>query len=746
MALKLITAGESHGPGLTCIVEGLPAGLELDREAIDRDMARRQLGHGRGGRMKIETDRAYVTAGVRHGRTLGGPVALQVANRDYANWEERMNPWPVEAEVPEVHLPRPGHADLVGRLEVRPHRRAQRARARQRARDRRARRRRRACAGPSWRRSASRCARTSCRSAREVAPAREAPLALADFDGVDDDPVRCLDGEASAAMVAHINVQRKANESIGGVFEVIAFGLVPGLGSHVSWEKRLDGRIAGAICSIQAVKGATLGEAFEIAAKPGSEAHDEIFYDEERGYYRETNRAGGLEGGMTTGEPLIVRGAMKPLPTLTQPLRSVDIAHARARAGAARAHRLVHRARRRRRGRGDGRLRARRRLPREVRRRPHRRRARRRRPLRGAHRVEDAQLSRSLVFAGFMGAGKSTLAREAARALGARAARHRRARRGRARRADRGVLGARGRGRRSASARSRSCSSALDGAPAVVALGGGALGSERVREALAAHVVVLLDVEPGRAWARVEGSARPLARDRDALRRAARRAPAALPRGGDRDACLDRADDAARARCRACSALAASEARGALRMLWAHERVGRATRSGSARGAIARGAVAAARALAADRRQRRERRRALRRAACRGLAGLIEIPAGRGAQDAGDRRARLARARRAGRHARRPPRRRRRRRRRRPRGLLRGDLPARHPGRPGADDARRAGRLGLRRQDRRRPAGGQELRRRLPPAGRGHRRPGDARDAAARPSSPPATPRSSRRR
>lgn len=324
MALKLITAGESHGPGLTCIVEGLPAGLELDREAIDRDMARRQLGHGRGGRMKIETDRAFVTAGVRHGRTLGGPVALQIANRDFANWEERMSPWPVDAQVPEVHLPRPGHADLVGAWkygfgDVRNV--LERASARETAAR---------VAGGAICRAFLSALGVEIRShvvqiGTVQAAERPGPLALGDFDSVDEDPVRCLDPQAGRAMVQHINVQRKANESIGGVFEVIAFGLVPGLGSHVSWEERLDGRLAQAVCSIQAVKGVTLGEAFEIASRPGSEAHDEIFYDDERGYHRETNRAGGLEGGMTTGEPLLVRGAMKPLPTLTQPLRSVDI-------------------------------------------------------------------------------------------------------------------------------------------------------------------------------------------------------------------------------------------------------------------------------------------------------------------------------------------------------------------------------------------------------------------------------------
>jgi chorismate synthase len=324
MALKLITAGESHGPGLTCIVEGLPAGLELDREAIDRDMARRQLGHGRGGRMKIERDHANVTAGVRHGRTLGGPVALQVPNRDFSNWEERMNPWPVEADVPEVHLPRPGHADLVGVHKYRftdVRNVLERASARETAAR---------VAGGALCKTFLRALGVEVFShvtqIGDVLVERgEQPPAPEDFAGVDDDPVRCLDPEASRAMVAHINAQRKANESIGGVFEVIAFGLVPGLGSHVSWEERLDGRIGGALCSIQAAKGVEFGDGFDLPGTPGSGSHDEIFYSDARGYYRETNHAGGLEGGMTTGLPLIARVAMKPIPTLTKPLRSVDI-------------------------------------------------------------------------------------------------------------------------------------------------------------------------------------------------------------------------------------------------------------------------------------------------------------------------------------------------------------------------------------------------------------------------------------
>jgi chorismate synthase len=324
MELRLTTAGESHGPGLTCIVEGLPAGLRLTPEDLDRDLARRQLGHGRGGRMKIEQDRAVVTAGIRHGRTLGSPIALQVTNRDYANWEERMNPWPVEAEVPEVHLPRPGHADLAGTMkfgltDVRDV--LERASARETA----ARVAGGALAKAFLRELGVRVFSHVIQINAVRAPARS-DLQPEDFEGVDDSPVRCLDPEAGAAMVEEINRLRKANESLGGVFEVRAYGLVPGLGSPVSWEERLDGRLGGALLSIHAMKGVGIGEGFEMAGKPGSEVHDEIFWSRERGYYRETNRGGGLEGGMTTGEPLIVTAAMKPLPTLTKPLRSVDIA------------------------------------------------------------------------------------------------------------------------------------------------------------------------------------------------------------------------------------------------------------------------------------------------------------------------------------------------------------------------------------------------------------------------------------
>src|ERR1700691_2729428 len=276
MSLKLITAGESHGPGLTCIVEGLPAGLQLEREALDRDLARRQLGHGRGGRMEIESDRADVTAGVAQGRRRGGPSAIQVRNRDFANWEERMNPWPVEADTPEVHLPRPGHADLVGTqkyglTDVRDI--LERASARETAAR---------VAGGAVAKAFLRALGVSVFShviqITGVSAPRRDDLQPADFAEVDESPVRCLDPEASRAMVAEINRLRKANESLGGVFEVRAFGLLPGLGSHVSWRDRLDGLLGQAMLSIQAIKAVSIGDGLEVAGLPGSQAHDEIFW------------------------------------------------------------------------------------------------------------------------------------------------------------------------------------------------------------------------------------------------------------------------------------------------------------------------------------------------------------------------------------------------------------------------------------------------------------------------------------
>ena len=322
MAFRFTTAGESHGPGLVAIVEGLPAGLVLEREALDRDMARRQLGHGRGGRMKIESDAVEIRSGVRHGRTLGSPVAVLVANRDYENWDERMNPWPVEADVEQVHLPRPGHADLPGLLKF-GHDDVRNVLERASARETAA----RVAAGGLAKALLSALGVGVYSHVLQIgavsAPQRD-ELAPGDFAEVDDSPVRSLDPAAGEEMVEEIDRLRKANESLGGTFEVRAFGLVPGLGSHTAWDERLDARLAEAIVSIQAIKGVSVGEAWDVAGRPGSEAHDEIFWGEELGWYRETNRAGGVEGGMSNGESLIVHAAMKPLSTLTKPLRSVD--------------------------------------------------------------------------------------------------------------------------------------------------------------------------------------------------------------------------------------------------------------------------------------------------------------------------------------------------------------------------------------------------------------------------------------
>lgn len=235
-----------------------------------------------------------------------------------------MNPWPVDAAVEEVHLPRPGHADLPGLLKY-GHSDVRNVLERASARETAA----RVAVGAVCRallRELGVEVRSHVVQIGSVRAAVPEQLAVEDFEGVDESPVRCLDAEAGAAMVAEIDRARKANESLGGVFEVRAWGLVPGLGSHVSWDSRLDGRLAQAIMSIQAMKGVAIGDAFDVAGRVGSQAHDEIFWSQERGYWRATNRAGGLEGGMTNGEPLIVRGAMKPLPTLTRPLRSVDVA------------------------------------------------------------------------------------------------------------------------------------------------------------------------------------------------------------------------------------------------------------------------------------------------------------------------------------------------------------------------------------------------------------------------------------
>ena len=322
MDLTFTTAGESHGPGLTAIVEGMPAGLELDREGLDRDMARRQLGHGRGGRMKIETDAVEIRSGVRHGRTLGSPIAVLVANRDYANWEARMNPWPVDAEVVPVHLPRPGHADLAG-IQKYGHDDIRNVLERASARETAARVAAGALARPFL---AELGVELQPRDPDRIghSPPRD-DIGPEDFAGVDESPVRCLDKAVEAEMVEEINRLRKQNESLGGTFEVRAFGLIPGLGSHdlLAGAARRPDRAGDGLDPVD--QGRLDRPRLGSRRLEGLRGPRRDLHSDERGYRRETNRAGGLEGGMTNGEPLLVQVAIKPISTLTKPLRSVDI-------------------------------------------------------------------------------------------------------------------------------------------------------------------------------------------------------------------------------------------------------------------------------------------------------------------------------------------------------------------------------------------------------------------------------------
>lgn len=318
------TAGESHGPELSAIVEGTPAGLELLEESLNADLARRQLGYGRGGRMKIETDTASITAGVRHGRTLGSPIALKIANADWRNWQEKMAIGSLGHDAaPPATVPRPGHADLAG-MQKYGHRDVRNVLERASARETAA----RVAVGAVARRLLAEFGISIFSHVvriGEVEAGAAGTLTPASFAGVDESPVRCLDAAAATAMCEGIDRARESGESLGGIFEVLAFGLPPGLGSHVSGPSRLGGRIGGALMSIPAIKGAEIGDGFALAGVPGSAAHDEIFYDPRREYHRQTNHAGGLEGGMTNGEPVVARACMKPIPTLTKPLRSVDM-------------------------------------------------------------------------------------------------------------------------------------------------------------------------------------------------------------------------------------------------------------------------------------------------------------------------------------------------------------------------------------------------------------------------------------
>ena len=323
--LRFLTAGESHGKGLVVVVEGLPAGLAVTVEEVQGELARRRLGFGRGPRMRFEADEVTLLGGVRHGRTLGSPVAIEIANTEWPKWESEMSPHPGRTEKP-LTQPRPGHADLAGMqkyglADARDV--LERASARETAA--------RVAAGTLAKALLSQLGVAVLSHVVQMGPvvskaaARPRPE---DRERVDASPVRCFDPDAEAAMVAEVKATAKAGDSLGGVVEVLAYGVPVGLGSHVHWDRKLDALLAQALMSIQAVKAVEVGEGLDVAGRRGSEAHDPITWDAGAGAYRrETALAGGIEGGISTGELVVARAAMKPLATLNRPvLKTVDTA------------------------------------------------------------------------------------------------------------------------------------------------------------------------------------------------------------------------------------------------------------------------------------------------------------------------------------------------------------------------------------------------------------------------------------
>lgn len=329
--VRWLTAGESHGPALVAIIEGLPAGIEVSSADIDLDLARRRLGAGRGARMKFERDQMRFVGGVRHGQSMGGPIAIEVANSEWAKWETVMAPDPVDPEVlaqlarnAPLTRPRPGHADLVGMQkygfdDARPV--LERASARETAA--------RVALGAVARAFLRQVAGIEVlshvvRIGTVEVPTGVVPV-ISDSDLIDESPVRCIDETQAAAMVEEIAAAHRDGDTLGGVVEVVAYNLPPGLGSHVHWDRRLDSKLAGALMGIQAIKGVEFGDGFQLAAVRGSQAQDEIV-NADAGLLRTSGKSGGTEGGMSTGEVLRVRAAMKPISTIPKALRTVDVA------------------------------------------------------------------------------------------------------------------------------------------------------------------------------------------------------------------------------------------------------------------------------------------------------------------------------------------------------------------------------------------------------------------------------------
>ncbi len=323
--LRYLTAGESHGELLMGIIEGMPAGLLIRVTDIDRDLARRQVGYGRGGRMKIEKDSVKIYTGVRWGRTLGSPIGLMIRNKDWENWRDKMSPDPMFLNTAEpVTRPRPGHADLPGALKygVTDIRNIlERSSARETAM--------RVAVGSVAKRLLAEFGIEVVSHVLSIGGVF-AKVPKASFQDIrkraEASELRCADHEAEKRMMKKIDEAMAAGDTLGGVFELIITGAPVGLGSHVHWDRKLDGRLAAALMSIQAIKGVEVGAGFGVAYKPGSQVHDEILWSRKEGFFRKTNMAGGIEGGMSNGEAIVLRAAMKPIPTLYKPLRSVDMA------------------------------------------------------------------------------------------------------------------------------------------------------------------------------------------------------------------------------------------------------------------------------------------------------------------------------------------------------------------------------------------------------------------------------------
>lgn len=324
--LRWMTAGESHGPALVAVIEGLPAGLSIAAQQINQDLARRQKGYGRGGRMKIERDQVKILAGVRNGETLGSPVALEIDNRDFENWRGRMGPERFDAQPEAVTLPRPGHADLAGSLKY-DRRDARDILERASARETAA----RTAAGAIARALLAAAGIEVCSRVRSIAGVIDeaAPTVDAIFaarDAIEASELRVFSQDIEGPMRAAILARAHAGDTAGGTLEVVARGVLPGLGSHVQWDRRLDGRIAQAMLSVQAIKAVEIGDGWSAADLPGSAVHDPIDYDaSRRRFVRASNHAGGIEGGMSNGEPIVVRAAMKPIATLRAQLPSADL-------------------------------------------------------------------------------------------------------------------------------------------------------------------------------------------------------------------------------------------------------------------------------------------------------------------------------------------------------------------------------------------------------------------------------------